>query len=68
MFGNTNEKRFEQLRKETPFPTVGTVHYDQILIIIRDTQTGVQYLMTDKGGITPLLDKDGKPIMDDSHQ
>lgn len=33
--------------------------------ILRDTVTGVQYLfVTDgsAGGLTPLLDKDGKPV------
>ena len=31
-----------------------------------DTQTGVNYLLADNGtglGITPLLDKDGKPVV-----
>ena len=33
--------------------------------ILRDTVTGVQYLFVQDGyagGLTPLLDKDGKPI------
>ena len=35
--------------------------------IIVDTETGVQYLMahwTNIGGITVLVDKDGKPLLD----
>ena len=35
--------------------------------IIVDTKTGVQYLMahwTNIGGITVLVDKDGKPLLD----
>ena len=35
--------------------------------ILRDTETGVQYLMVESGygvAITPLLDKDGKPVTD----
>lgn len=33
--------------------------------ILRDTVTGVQYLFVQDGyagGLTPLLDKDGKPV------
>ena len=36
------------------------------IIICRDRQTGVQYLFMKRdsgGGPTPLLDKDGKPII-----
>ena len=34
-------------------------------VILRDTVTGVQYLFVQSGnagGLTPLLDKDGKPV------
>jgi hypothetical protein len=37
--------------------------------IYRDKQTGVQYLWKQQGsggGICPLLDKDGKPLINDS--
>lgn len=37
--------------------------------IMRDTQTGVQYLYVasgNGGGLTPLLDADGKPVIDKS--
>ncbi|EOV1115900.1 DUF6440 family protein [Listeria monocytogenes] len=33
------------------------------IMIIRDNETGVQYLYTTNGAITPLLDKEGKPIV-----
>ena len=35
--------------------------------IITDTETGVQYLLAfygEAGGLTPLIDKDGKPLQD----
>ena len=39
--------------------------------IIVDTETGVQYLICVNGyggGVTPLLDKDGKPAIYDPYQ
>ena len=36
------------------------------LSVIIDTETGVNYLFVEEGyagGLTPLLDKDGKPII-----
>lgn len=39
--------------------------------IILDTQTGVQYLQSQSGyagGLTPLLDRDGKPIIGNTYQ
>ena len=38
--------------------------------IITDTETGVQYLFAfygEAGGLTPLIDKDGKPLQDKNH-
>lgn len=52
------EKRFEISEKEG---------YMEGTRIIVDTETGVQYLMahwTNIGGITVLVDKDGKPLLD----
>lgn len=52
------EKRFEISEKEG---------YMEGTRIIVDTVTGVQYLMahwTNIGGITVLVDKDGKPLLD----
>jgi len=37
------------------------------LFVLRDKQTGVQYLFVydgAAGGLTPLLDADGKPVTD----
>lgn len=31
--------------------------------VVTDHDTGVQYLVTDKGGITPLLSSDGTPYV-----
>ena len=61
MFGKEKkETRFEILLNET------VKGYG--VWIYRDKKTGVQYLATMIGngaGLTPLLDKDGKPIVDD---
>lgn len=54
------EKRFEVLAEES-------VGLTRSYTIIKDTQTGVQYLFFGNGyggGLTPLLDKDGNPIID----
>ena len=50
------EKRFEKIYSQGAGAT----------IIFRDRQTGVQYLYVSGGyggGLTPLLDRDGKPIV-----
>lgn len=55
------QKRFEVLLNETP--NGGMM---MATIIIRDTVTGVLYLQLVNGyggGLTPLLDADGKPIV-----
>lgn len=52
------ESRFEVILSESSFSTPSTK-------ILRDTVTGVQYLFVQDGyagGLTPLLDKDGKPV------
>lgn len=52
------EKRFEIIEKE------GFMEGTRIIV---DTETGVQYLMahwTNIGGLTVLVDKDGKPLLD----
>lgn len=48
------EKRFEVIYSQ------GTI---EALKIIVDTKTGVQYLSVYAGGLTPLLGRDGKPIL-----
>ena len=51
-------KRFEVVEKD------GLIEGTRIIV---DTETGVQYLMahwTNIGGITVLVDQDGKPLLD----
>lgn len=51
------DKRFEIVYSQ------GTL---DVMKIIRDTETGVQYLAMQSGyagGLTPLLDREGKPLM-----
>ena len=55
------QKRFEVLLNETP--NGGMM---MATVIIRDTVTGVLYLQLVNGyggGLTPLLDADGRPIV-----
>lgn len=52
------EKRFEIVEKE------GFLEGTRIIV---DTETGVQYLYVYSGyggGVTALLDRDGKPLLD----
>lgn len=52
------EKRFEIVEKD------GFMEGTRIVV---DTETGVQYLMahwTNVGGLTVLVDRDGKPLLD----
>ena len=69
----TDEKKDKKEKKkpEKPAPRFKTV-YSQTLDtfgeckIIMDTVTGVNYLMADStgsGGLTPLLDQNGKPVV-----
>lgn len=54
------EKRFQILLNESPAGGIGMA-----TTILLDTQTGVQYLQVVSGyggGLTPLLDADGKPM------
>lgn len=53
------EKRFKKIRKEN-------VGFGETAVILQDTQTGVNYLFVQTGyagGLTPLLDREGKPIV-----
>ncbi|HNZ40899.1 MAG TPA: DUF6440 family protein [Clostridia bacterium] len=57
MFNRNSEKRFDIIHKE------GTVSGFKIIV---DRETGVNYLFSwdgYAGGITPLLDRDGKPVV-----
>lgn len=52
------EQRFEIVEKD------GFMEGTRIVV---DTETGVQYLMahwTNVGGLTVLVDRDGKPLLD----
>ena len=57
----SSEKRFEVIEKE------GSALKDSGLIqVIVDKETGVNYLWVKSGysgGLTPLIDADGKPII-----
>ena len=55
--GDMSEDRFEVIYKQGSFA---------VYKIIRDKETGVNYLCHEAGygmSITPLLDKDGKPVV-----
>ncbi|AYW48270.1 hypothetical protein C7K38_07795 [Tetragenococcus osmophilus] len=54
------EKRFEEVYKQ------GKLTAEKI---IRDNETGVLYLVYQEGygmGVTVMVDKDGKPLVDES--
>lgn len=54
------QKRFEETFKQ------GTM---EVYKVIRDNETGVQYLVTQAGygaGLTVLVDQDGKPLLDEN--
>ncbi len=55
-----DDKRFEVIHKE------GSALTTEKTMILRDRETGAQYLFVQcgyAGGLTPLLDADGKPIV-----
>lgn len=57
MFGKSSDDRFEVIHKE------GTISGYKIIV---DKATGVNYLFSwdgYAGGITPLLDREGKPVI-----
>ena len=54
------DKRFRKISSENLGLAVGNA------LILQDTQTGVCYLFVQSGyagGLTPLLDREGKPII-----
>jgi hypothetical protein len=62
---------FDNSKKEKRFVEVYSEDHAGMdwLRIYQDKQTGVQYLWKQQGsggGICPLLDKDGKPLINDS--
>ena len=55
-----DDKRFEVIHKEDSAMTT------ERTLILRDRETGAEYLFVQSGyagGLTPLLDADGKPIV-----
>ncbi len=55
-----DDKRFEVIHKE------GSALTTEKTMILRDRETGAEYLFVQcgyAGGLTPLLDADGKPIV-----
>lgn len=64
-----NEKKKKKEKKEKTERFKKIFQQDMFMDGIRiwvDTQTGVNYLFTccgEAGGLTPLLDSDGKPIV-----
>ena len=53
------------MAKDKRFEVIYTLGVTDIVRVLLDTQTGVQYLQCIQGyagGLTPLLDKDGKPL------
>ena len=52
-------------RKEKRFIKVHTENFGSVIILV-DKVTGVNYLFVQSGnagGLTPLLDRDGKPVV-----
>ena len=63
------DKRFQVIRREAP--AGGSISIGMETVILVDTLTGVLYLQVVNGyggGLTPLLDRDGKPVIWDSAQ
>ena len=55
-----DDKRFRKISSEKMGLSVGNA------LVLQDTQTGVCYLFVQSGyagGLTPLLDREGKPII-----
>jgi len=51
------------MKKKKRFERIATGNFAHIYV---DTETGVNYLFIESGyagGLTPLLDKDGKPVI-----
>ena len=60
------DKRFQVVQREAP---AGGMMMETVILV--DTFTGVLYLQAVNGyggGLTPLLDRDGKPVVWDSAQ
>ena len=67
-----SDRRYEMAKKENRFKVIykdgGQLSEDGVRQILVDTQTGVNYLAWKSGyagGITPLLDSEGKVVVTD---
>ena len=67
-----SHRRYEMAKKENRFKVIykdgGQLSEDGVRQILVDTQTGVNYLAWKSGyagGITPLLDSEGKVVVTD---
>ncbi len=59
-----DKKRFRKIKKEN-------IAFGETAIVLQDTQTGVNYLFVQTGyagGLTPLLDREGKPLITSSFE
>jgi len=61
------------MRKEKKFEVISGENLSLMMsaFVIRDKQTGVLYLFAKSGyggGLTPLLDAEGKPIVEKSNE
>ena len=59
IMGKNEDKRFEVIYQQGSALT-------EMTLILRDRETGAEYLFVQSGsagGLTPLLDADGKPIV-----
>ena len=59
IMGKNEDKRFEVIYQQGSALT-------EMTLILRDKETGAEYLFVQcgyAGGLTPLLDADGKPIV-----
>ncbi len=59
IMGKNEDKRFEVIYQQGSALT-------EMTLILRDRETGAEYLFVQcgyAGGLTPLLDADGKPIV-----
>lgn len=58
--GSTDESMFFYEGSSSRFNTIESQFSYTVWV---DTQTGVEYLMTNHGNVTVLVDKDGKPLL-----
>ena len=71
MFGKNEKKHLEEDKKPKPRYIMKEMQYiygDLGVVLFVDTQTGVNYMMSTKGGeLTVAVDEDGEPIVDEGY-